>query len=1147
MAALLTARAPAADSFDDAFQRAFAVAQQARRKGLDPSLEPEIRPARDLAERAESLIGVAGLAARLRELRSSGMAREVAALRIAQEIAEGALGKRDAPPLARVEAAVRAALAILTEGVVAAPLDGIAGVKEGKNDNGTPYLRVLFAGPIRSAGGTEQALSVVAADVARRAAGFDRFRVLPDEIDRYVEEVVLYKELRNLQYTPTVEEIRTAVTRCPVCIDGEPTEEQEVSRGGNLKRVETNRVRGGMALVLADGLVSKAPKLFKLIATGALSAFADREEWSWLQRVGPRRVADPESDKYLQEMTAGRPVLSNPSARGGFRLRYGRARNTGLATVGIHPATMVLTDNFVASGTQLKVERPGKGACAAPVDSIEGPWVRLKGGDFLQVRTEEEARSLKGRVELIVDVGEILVAYGDFLENNHPLLPGAYGEEVWRLEVEEAKVVPRELQSAAEALRFARETRTPLHPRWTYLWHDLSADEFLSLARFVREKGRTEGGELLLPADSGAKEMLESLLVEHRVREGLLRVPGPEALLACLALPPEPKGEDGLALAMGCSGLALRRRAPTRIGLRIGRPEKAKPRKMDPPVHVLFPLGDSGGRSRLVQEAAAKGVIEVELGWRHCRKCGKDSLGTFCCGEEAELRGTCPRCHFSASEPRCPRCEAHGGEAVDVAFGQRRPLDLAVLHRRAWERLGESPPPPEGRKGSAKLKGVQGLISRTKVPEPLEKGILRAKHGVTIFKDGTARYDMTNLPLTHFTPREVGTPVEKLRELGYTEDIRGNPLSSPDQVLELRPQDLILSDLGSEDDPSCSEYLLSVARFVDDLLAKFYGLPPFYSARGPADLVGHLVIGLAPHTSAGVLGRIVGFVPKASGFAHPFFHAAKRRNADGDEDAVILLLDGLLNFSRAYLPERRGGAMDAPIVLTLRIDPMEIDDEAHNLDVGTGYPLAFYRAAEKFPPPMSVRGQMDIVAHRLGSAGEMSGFRYTHPATSLLAGPARSAYTELGTMREKLIAELELAERIRAVDASDVAERVLNSHLLRDLQGNLRQFGVQRFRCVQCSDKYRRPPLAGKCLRCGGNVLFTTHPGGIRKYLDVSIEIAERYNVPQYTKQRLRLLETYITTLFPVDAGAAEPGADAVRVATGPAPNGRQRNLGDFL
>ena len=38
--------------------------------------------------------------------------------------------------------------------------------------------------------------------------------------------------------------------------------------------------------------------------------------------------------------------------------------------MGVHPATMALLD-FLAVGTQLKIEYPGKGNCVVPVDSIE--------------------------------------------------------------------------------------------------------------------------------------------------------------------------------------------------------------------------------------------------------------------------------------------------------------------------------------------------------------------------------------------------------------------------------------------------------------------------------------------------------------------------------------------------------------------------------------------------------------------------------------------------------------------------------------------------------------------------------------------------------------------------------------------------------
>ena len=45
---------------------------------------------------------------------------------------------------------------------------------------------------------------------------------------------------------------------------------------------------------------------------------------------------------------------------------------------------MVILDEFIAVGTQLRIEKPGKGCVAAPVDSIEGPFVKLNDGQGVQ-------------------------------------------------------------------------------------------------------------------------------------------------------------------------------------------------------------------------------------------------------------------------------------------------------------------------------------------------------------------------------------------------------------------------------------------------------------------------------------------------------------------------------------------------------------------------------------------------------------------------------------------------------------------------------------------------------------------------------------------------------------------------------------------
>jgi len=119
-----------------------------------------------------------------------------------------------------------------------------------------------------------------------------------------------------------------------------------------------------MALVIAEGLILKGPKLKKYVSTFAL------EGWSFSSEKKEVKNLYPNSN-YLKEMLAGRPALSYPSRKGGFRLRYGRSRNTGLAAVAINPVTMKVLDDFIALGTQIKMERPGKAGAVVANSNLE--------------------------------------------------------------------------------------------------------------------------------------------------------------------------------------------------------------------------------------------------------------------------------------------------------------------------------------------------------------------------------------------------------------------------------------------------------------------------------------------------------------------------------------------------------------------------------------------------------------------------------------------------------------------------------------------------------------------------------------------------------------------------------------------------------
>ncbi len=551
------------------------------------------------------------------------------------------------------------------------------------------------------------------------------------------------------------------------------------------------------------------------------------------------------------------------------------------------------------------------------------------------------------------------------------------------------------------------------------------------------------------------------------------------------------------------SGLTIRPRATSRIGARMGRPEKSNIRKMSPAAQVLFPISNYGGSTRNIFTAENyrenpnedPGKILIKIGSRICTKCNKETFKWKCsCGNLTVENLHCKFCNIKINLSNCPNC---GKGTTSIKF-QR--IDIKKILEESYTKLKIN-------KKLKMIKGVKELMSKSRTPEPMEKGILRAIYDIYVFKDGTIRYDMSDLPLTNFKASEIGITIDDLSNLGYTHDINGHLITSCEQIINLFPQDVIVSY-------DCANYLLKISKYIDHLLEKYYGSNPYYNAKNIHDLIGTLIIGLAPHTSAGILGRIIGFTEVSACFAHPYFHASKRRNCDGDEDSIMLLLDGLLNFSKEYLPDKRGGKMDAPLVLTSIINPKEIDKEAHNIDICRKYPVEFYTLSNKIVSSEILKDKMNLIGSKINNLNECNNFMYTHETTNISLGPKMSSYKTLGTMEEKIIKQLELGKKIRAVDERDVAERVIKSHFLPDIIGNLRAFSKQKTRCIKCSRKYRRPPLSGICPNCGGNIILTVHEGSVKKYVEITKKIAYKYDVSSYLKERINKINEDIESTF---------------------------------
>ncbi|MHA2314665.1 MAG: DNA polymerase II large subunit, partial [Candidatus Hermodarchaeia archaeon] len=884
-------------SLKEEVQRLAQVANEARSKGLDPTREVEMRPADDVAGRVEGLVGPVGVADRIRHLSDTEPSHSIA-FTVAREIIQGA--QTDGWDLEKAaEQAIRTALAIITEGITAGPIEGIASVKIKTNIDGSRYLAVYFAGPIRAAGGTEGAQILLVADSVRQQLDLDRYKPSIENIERYVEEVDLYNRVSHLQFPSKPEEVRLVAKNVPVEVTGEPTAEVEVTGYRDLPGVETNRLRGGAILVLNDSVLGKAHKLANLVESLSLPG------WDWLETLAPSESDEnmieqriQPKEKYLEDIIAGRPVLAYPSRKGGFRVRYGRSRNTGLAALGVHPATMVILDNFIACGTQLITERPGKGCVAMPVDTIHGPIVKLHNGSIVRVDTVEDAKRIHDATAKVLFLGDLLVGFGEFRENNHLIVPAGYCPEWWAQEAlggfvsasnaqrekllkiidktSFSRVLYDPLQSYPDpwhALTISFLLKVPLHPRYLYFWEDLSFNQLQILQKWVQhltpeyDESRVTGlhGSL----DSEIEEILDSLCIPCQISNNSVRFDEAAPILhelflgknQCKFSSETDTAIDGLSYIQANWAIPLRSKGTFYIGARIGRPEKAKRREMSPPPNGIFPVGNAGGPMRDLRKAEKKNLVTVEVNYRQCPRCEDKTFLRI------EQMHWCPTCAQAVKTETCPTCQN-----LANSYG---PIELSIktqLNRTRKQFGGRLP---------GRIKGVKGLMSKNKVPELLEKAILRARHDLFVYKDGTIRFDMTDAPLTHFKPCEISVSPETLQELGYHFDQDGTPLTSENQILELKTQDIIITF-------DCAKYLYRISQFIDELLEHVYNLKPYYNLQSPNDLVGHLAVGLAPHTSAGIIGRIIGFTPLRVCYAHPFWHAAKRRNCLDKYEEILI-------------------------------------------------------------------------------------------------------------------------------------------------------------------------------------------------------------------------------------------------------------------
>ena len=325
----------------------------------------------------------------------------------------------------------------------------------------------------------------------------------------------------------------------------------------------------------------------------------------------------------------------------------------------LHPSSMLVVDSFAAIGTQIKLQLPGKATAANPCDSIEGPSVILKDGRYMRLDNYEDAEKFINQIDQIVDLGEILIPVGEFIENNHNLEPSGWCSEWWNAIIESHEIPKYEGNYDFDSLlEYSRSNGIPLHPKYTYFWADISVDEVSDLRnQLIRDSADVVNNNFKLIY----KEIFLKLGLFYQIKDQrLILNDGFKPLVTQLGLivknsklvleSDANETDNVIELISSLSKVEIKNRAPTRVGASMGRPEKANERRMKPPPHVLFPLGNSGGNQRLVNSALTSnapnrgfsqgraGRIEMEVQLRYCKKCNNETISINCCNSQTMVK-----------------------------------------------------------------------------------------------------------------------------------------------------------------------------------------------------------------------------------------------------------------------------------------------------------------------------------------------------------------------------------------------------------------------------------------------------------------------------------------------------------------------------
>jgi hypothetical protein len=776
------------------------------------------------------------------------------------------------------------------------------------------------------------------------------------------------------------------------------------------------------------------------------------------------------ANNFLSVINIFFPVFSSLD-NSGFRILKGKARNTGFGTVGISNAAIQIL-KFLSPGDQIRLEFPFKFFQVQCIDSIEGPYVRLKDNRFLKLNTVEELKTEQQNIIEILNLGDMLICEIDLPNNfqheyigknhlswikvailsfNHVTDQNQHVlEEIFNLKfVKNEKIsfinffIDYLMNNESEITSFRsvalyKTFSIPIHPRWTPRWKKLTNKQWRLFRTWIRKTRYWEATNKSFKIhqiegeyDPNIEQILKEGEVCFHIIDNKIKIIEFGSIFYFIFL--DPSHDLG---------------------------------EIEPSENIFSPISFLNKSNKI--------RFHIEEIFRV--NCSLQNINiSYIESTSGNIHGFIhPKSNEEISLVKTRLAELNSGlEFEQLNFPKTENINLEQF--------------------SDKL--------------VLDKTILRAKNNLTVFKDGLIHFSVINSPLTSFKPIEINVSVEQLHSLGYYYDIYGHLLENSQQEVLLKPSDIIIPE-------NLLEQIINVMRFINDELKLIYDKEPFYDISMESNsIIGLNVIGINKNYSIGIFGRVIGYSSVSTCFATPIWHLSKGSYCNGEmSDSFVLDLDCFLNLDIRLIISKIGMFRGIPIFTQIQPDLSISSATLEKFSGGFFNKFVYEKESHSKDSTQHINDFISYIKYN----SQFNQFSVIYTADKINPIVSRNELLTIPGQIEKLISFFEYSTILKTIDIIKIFNGSISAFIYNNILPMINNFFKADFLCPSCNNRID-VIINEHCLVCNNILDFSNVIMKIEyNYHQIQQLIAkfEKFKLSESTKNLLKYAELQLEGFF---------------------------------